>query len=231
MLGFAEEDAGGAGFAVEGGFELDGVGDLGDVGAAGLLGGFEGDATPALGSLWRGEGEVFFGAAGEDGGDAGYAEFGGLFDGPLEVVELEDGEEEVEGKGGVGFELFVEGEVDLRFGDGRDFGSVEEAVGDDVVDLAGLGAQNAAEVGGLVAGEGGGGGSGGCGGGPGVGDPAAAGHGSYGFMGLLVRGRPSVARAAISLLAAGFVRKRRWGSLRWRARCERSGFPDGRDRR
>ena len=39
------------------------------------------------------------------------------------------------------------------------------------IDLAGLGAEDAGEVGGLVAGEGGGGG------GPGVGDPAAAGHG------------------------------------------------------
>ncbi len=92
----------------EGLFEGDGVGDLGDVGAAGLLGGFEGDAAPAFGALEGGLGEVLFGAAGEDGGDAGDAEFGGLFDGPLHVVELEDGEEEMEGKGGVGLELFVE---------------------------------------------------------------------------------------------------------------------------
>ncbi len=67
--------------------------------------------------LSGGLGEVLFGAAGEDGGDAGDAEFGGLFDGPLHVVELEDGEEEMEGKGGVGGELFVEGEEDLVFGD------------------------------------------------------------------------------------------------------------------
>ena len=51
-----------------------------------------------------------------------------------------------------------------------DLGAVEEAVGDDVVDLAGLGAEDAGEVEGLIAGEGGGGG------GPGVGDEAAAGH-------------------------------------------------------
>jgi len=86
------------------------------------------------------------------------------------VVELEDGEEEMEGKGGVGLELFVEGEEDFVVGDGEDLGAVEEAVGDDVVDLAGFGAEDAAKVSGLVAGEGGGGG------GPGVGDPAAAGH-------------------------------------------------------
>ena len=102
-------------------------------------------------------GEVLFGAAGEDGGDAGDAEFGGFFDGPLEVIELEDGEEEMEGQGGVGFEFFVEGEVDFVFGDAGDFGAVEEAAGDDVEDLAGLGAEDAGEVGGLVAGEGGGG--------------------------------------------------------------------------
>jgi hypothetical protein len=56
------------------------------------------------------------------------------------VVELEDGEEEMEGKGGVGLELFVEGEEDFVLGDGGDFGAVEEATGDDVVDLAGFGA-------------------------------------------------------------------------------------------
>ena len=91
MFGFGEEDAGGAFFLFQGLLEWCGVGDLGDGGAAGLLGGFAGDATPAFGSLERGLGEMLFGSAGEDGGDAGDAEFGGLFDGPLHVVELEDG--------------------------------------------------------------------------------------------------------------------------------------------
>jgi hypothetical protein len=92
------------------------------------------------------------------------------------VVELEDGEEEMEGKGGVGLELFVEGEVDTGFFaveagvDGDDFGAVKEAVGYDIEDLAGFGAEDAGEMNGLVASEGGGGGSGG------VGDPAAASH-------------------------------------------------------
>ncbi len=155
----------------EGLLEGSGVGDLGDGGAAGLLGGFEGDAAPAVDTFGGGLGEVFFGAAGEDGGDAGDAEFGGFFDAPLEMVELEDGDEEMEGEGGVGLELFVEGEVDGLRSDGGDRGAVEEAVGDDVIDLAGLGAEDAAEVGGLIAGEGGSGGR------PGVGDEAAAGHG------------------------------------------------------
>ena len=73
MFGFAEEDAGGEFSLFEGRLEGDGVGDFGDVGAAGLLGGFEGDAAPAFGSLEGGLGEVLFGAAGEDGCDAGDA--------------------------------------------------------------------------------------------------------------------------------------------------------------
>jgi hypothetical protein len=175
LLGLGEKDAGGGFFLVEGGFEGGGVGDFGDIGAAGLLGGFVGDAAPAVYALGGGEGEVLFGAAGEDGGDAGYAELGGLFDGPLEVVELEDGEVEVKGEGGVGFELLVEAEGDFLGGDGEDLGAVQEAGGDDVEDLAGLGAEDAGEVGGLVAEECGGHGAGVLEG-PGVGDPAAAGH-------------------------------------------------------
>jgi hypothetical protein len=95
------------------------------------------------------------------------------------VVELEDGEQEVDGEGRGGLQLFVEGEEDLgvlivaagaEFGD---FGAMEEAVGDDVEDLAGLGAQDAGEMGCLFACEGGVGGMAGlrrpC-----VGDEAAA---------------------------------------------------------
>ena len=86
------------------------------------------------------------------------------------MIELEDGEEEMEGKSCVGLKLFVELEVNLVFVDFGDFGAMEEAVGDNVVDLAGNGAEDSGEVGGLVAGEG-------CGGGgPGVGDEAATGH-------------------------------------------------------
>ncbi len=102
----------------------------------------------------------------------------------------------MEGKGGVGGELFVEGEVDTGFGDAGDLGAVEEAVGDDVVDLAGFGAEDAGEVGGLIAGEGGGGG------GPGVGDEAATGH-AFEF----------------SLWGRRLARHARcWGRLRWRGR-------------
>ncbi len=174
LFEFAEQDAMGARLLEESWLELGWIGDLGDGGAAGLFGGFERYAAPAIDAFAGGELEVFFCASGEDGGDLFDAEFGGFFDAPLEVVEFKDGEEEVEGEAGLGFELFVEEEVDLfRAGvgvDGSDFGAMEEAAGDDVVDLAGAGAEDAGEVGGLVAGEGGGGG------GPAVGDEAAAGH-------------------------------------------------------
>ena len=149
LFGFAEEDEGGALLLFEGLLQGEGVGDLGDRGAARLLGGFEGYAAPAFDAFGGGLGQVFFGAAGEDGSDAGYAKFGGLFDGPLHVVELEDGEEEVEGKGGVGLELFVEGEEDFGFvttaagGDAGDLSPVEEASGYYVEDLAGFGAEDA----------------------------------------------------------------------------------------
>ena len=113
LFGLAEEDAEGGGFAGEGGGERGGIGDFGDIGAAGLLGAFEGDAAPAFGALGGGEGEVLLGAAGKDGRDSGDAQFGGFLDGPLEAVELEDGEEKVDGEGCVGFQLFVEGEEDF----------------------------------------------------------------------------------------------------------------------
>ena len=170
MFGFAEEDAGGGFFLFESLLEGDGVGDVGNVGAAGLLGGFKSDATPALDAFGGGLSEVLFGAAGEDGCDAGDPQFSSLFDGPLHVVELEDGKEQMEREGGVGFQFFMEGEEDLVFANVGNFRAVKEAIGDDVVDLAGGGAEHAGEVSGLITGEGGGGG------GPGVGDEAATGH-------------------------------------------------------
>ena len=172
LFNLTEQDAGGGRLGGESGFEQSGIEDLRNRGAAGLFGGFEGDAAPAVNSFSGGEGEVLFGTASEDRGDALGAELGGFFDGPLEVIELEDGEQEVDRKGSVGFEFLVQGEGDAVGGDGGDFGAVEEAAGDEVVDLTGLGTEDASKVGGLIAGEGGGvlvtv---------PGVGYEAAAGH-------------------------------------------------------
>jgi hypothetical protein len=86
------------------------------------------------------------------------------------MIEFEDGEKKMEGEGGVGGELFVEDEVDLLLAHADDLCAVKEAVGHDVIDLAGLGSQHAGKVYGLIAGEAGSGGS------PGVGDEAATGH-------------------------------------------------------
>jgi len=69
LLGFAQEDAGGGFFFGESLLECERVGDLGDVGAAGLLAGFEDYAAPAFGALEGGLGEMLFGAAGEDRSD------------------------------------------------------------------------------------------------------------------------------------------------------------------
>ena len=114
LFGFAEQDAEGRGFGGDGGGERRGIGDFGDVGAAGLLGGFERDTSPAFDAFGGGEGEVLLRAAGEDGRDAGDAEFGGLFDSPFEVVELEDREQQMDGQCGVGLEFLVQGEADFR---------------------------------------------------------------------------------------------------------------------
>ena len=117
-------------------------------------------------------------AVGEDGRDAGDAEFGGLLDRPFEVVELEDSEQQMDGQRGVGLEFLVQGEADFRVGDGGDLRAVEEAVGDDVVDLARPGAEHARKMGGLLSRERGAAGMAGLRR-PGVGNEAAA-HGRKG---------------------------------------------------
>ena len=120
---------------------------------------------------------MLFGAAGEDGRDAGDAEFRGFFKGPLEVIELEDGEVEVERERGVGLEFFMQDEVDAFGRYTGDLCAVKEAGGDDVKDLANFSAEDACQMRGLIACEC-------CGGGVAgfrqveVGDPAASCHGS-----------------------------------------------------
>ena len=51
LLGFAEQNARGGVFLFEGWFQGGRVGDFRDIGAAGLLGGFQSDATPSFGAL------------------------------------------------------------------------------------------------------------------------------------------------------------------------------------
>jgi len=92
-------------------------------------------------------------AAREDGCDASGAEFGGLLDAPLEMIELEDGKQEMDWECGVGFELFVKLEDNLAVGDSEHFGPVQKAVRNYIKYLSGLCAKDASEVCGLVAGE------------------------------------------------------------------------------
>ena len=144
--------------------------DFGDIGAAGLLGGLKRDAAPALDAFGRSQCEMFFCASRENRCDACCAELGRFLDAPLKVIKLEHCEQQMHRKCGVSFKLFVQRENDFAVGDGEDFGAVQKAVRNYVKNLSGLGAEDAREVRGLVAGE-----RCGCVG-EGVGDEAAARH-------------------------------------------------------
>ena len=96
-------------------------------------------------------------AAREDGCDAGGAEFGCFLDAPLKMIELEDGEQEMDWKCGIGFELFMKREDDLAVGDSEHFCPVQKTVRNYIKNLSGLCAKDASEVCGLVSGERGGG--------------------------------------------------------------------------
>jgi len=153
FFGLGEKDLLRCGCLFECKFEGEWIVDGGKVGAARLLRGFECDATPTLGTLHGRLREMFFSAACEYGCDALHAELGGLLDGPLVAIEFEDGEQEMEGESGVSPHLFMQQKNNFRIGHGDDFGAVEVSAGDDVKDLAGLGAEDAREVLRLRAGE------------------------------------------------------------------------------
>ena len=153
FFGLGEKDLVARGCLFECEFEGERVVDGGDIGAARLLRGFVRDATPTFNTLHGRLREMLLGASCEDGCDALDAEFGGLLDGPLVAIEFEDGEQEMEGQSGVGQHLFMQQKNNFRIGDGDDFGAVEVSAGDDVKDLAGLGAEDAREVLRLRAGE------------------------------------------------------------------------------
>ncbi len=89
---------------------------------------------------------MFLGATREDGCDALDTELGRLLDGPLVAIELEDGEQKMEGEGGVSQHLFMQQKNNFGIGHGDDFGPVKVSAGDDVEDLAGLGAEDTREV-------------------------------------------------------------------------------------
>lgn len=152
-FGFGEQDFCWSGDELKRGFEFKRMVDLGNVAAARLLRGFKNDAPPTFDALCGGLSEMLFSAAREHRRHARGAEFGRLLDAPLQAVEFEDGEQQMDGKSGFGFEFFVQREDDFVVGDGENFRAMEESVGHDVENLSGLGAQDAGEMRGLIAAE------------------------------------------------------------------------------
>jgi len=148
---FVEEitEAGGIGS-----WECGGGGDFGNAEAAGLLAAFARDFSPAPDAFRGGGGQAFFGAVGVDGNDAGNAELGGLFDEPLEAVELDErGVERNVWEWRGDWERLENAKSYAGGGDGADFGEVSLLVVGELEALAGLGAKDAGEVAGIIAGE------------------------------------------------------------------------------
>lgn len=140
--------------AVGGGkiFEPDGLMQFREDGAAALLAGFEENALPTFHAFGGGFVEAFFRAFTDDGAEGGDAEFGGLFEHPFEVIELEDGGEEGErGEGRGLWQAFPDAEDDEAFAGGFHFGEVEVFVVADGEELAGFDAEDADKVLGEVA--------------------------------------------------------------------------------
>lgn len=112
-----------------------------------LLGRFEEDFLPAIGTLCGGCEKRLVASCGGEGNDAGHAEFSGFFEGPFEGVELHDGKKQ----GGFELrdearELFDEGKVDLVAGHGFDAAQPDGGAITKFVKLTGLRAEDAAEM-------------------------------------------------------------------------------------
>ena len=141
-----------------------------------MLTGLVRDTSPAIDTLDGCLRQMLLGPARDDGGDAVYAELRRFLYRPLEVIEFEDGEEKVEGQGAISLKFLGKVEENAFLPgclvDGGHFGTVQEAAGDDVVDLTGFGTEDTGEVERLGTGELS------LGGGsiPAVGDEAASGH-------------------------------------------------------
>ncbi len=159
-----------------------GLGDLREIAAAGLLGGFKAEAAPALDAFAGCLGQMFFRPLCQNGHDAARAKLDRFLDGPLHAVEFEDAEEQCDGERGCGFKLLEEREADAVAVDGCDAGEPCAAAGDNVKLHAGLGAQHAAEVLRLIAVQ--------CGRGfvPCIGDPAAARHAPHSIVSRAAKG-------------------------------------------
>ncbi len=137
-----------------GGGECGGGRDFGNPEAAGLLAAFARDFPPSLDAFGGGGGQAFFGALGVDGNDAGNAKLGAFFDEPLEAVEFDEGgvQRDVR-EGRDGGDRLENTKSYARGGDGDDFGEISLLVVGKLEALAGLGAEDASEMAGVIAGE------------------------------------------------------------------------------
>ena len=109
--------------------EAHGGQDFRDAYAARLLAAFARDALPAFAAFARGVEEALFAARGGHRKDAVDAEFGGLFDDPLEAVELDDAGAEGDGDGRQGGgQGFDDAEGDVLTARLFDFGEVGVAI-------------------------------------------------------------------------------------------------------
>ncbi len=122
--------------------------------AARLLAALAGDALPAFAAFDGGFEEALIGAGGIDGEDAVDAEFGGLLDHPFEAVEFDEGgaegDDDGRGDGGEGFE---DAEVNAIAAGFEDLGEEGVLVIGDFEALAGLDAEDAGEMAGILAAE------------------------------------------------------------------------------
>ena len=89
----------------------------------------------------------------ENRSDARDSELSRFFDGPLEAIEFEDGEEQMEGKGGLNQHLFMQQKNNLFRLYGDDGGTMKVPSCDHIEDLTGLRAEHECEVPGLRASE------------------------------------------------------------------------------
>ena len=113
-----------------------------------------GDLTPPVDALHGRRGEALFGPLGIDRDEARDTEFGGLFDKPLEAIELDErGIEREFGLGRRRRKRLDNRKCDMASRDFGDFGEVGAVSVGDLVALTGLGAENAGEMAGVVAGE------------------------------------------------------------------------------
>ena len=181
--------------------------DLGRSGAARLLGRLEGDSAPPVDSFRRGRGQVRVGAAGDYGHDSRDSQFGAFLDRPFHAVELENGEQESDAGYGDHRNFFPEFELNSGVLDACDASAPHNGTGGDIEFLSYAGTQDADQMIGMIAGEGG------VVAREFVGDPAASRHGEVGPQRLNMSAEP----------AFGWRSARLWVAQRFQ-RCDKTAL-------